>query len=106
MSSTSSTKENKEVTEERVLNVASNLITSNLDKIKICFVIFALFVINLFAVSISLQCNRNRGIFSKLISAIFAFMFGMLYILVNYYMYRIVMNKYPCKICSDNPFPF
>ena len=106
---TTSTIDNREMREKReseVLNATKSLFSANYDKIKMAFVIFAIFVINLFAVSVSLQCNRNRGILAKVSSALFAFMFGLLYILVNYYMYRVVMNKYPCQICSKEPFPF
>ena len=95
----------REETEEKMIKEVSGFLSDNLKKIKTVVIICILFLINLFAVSISLQCNRNRGLFSRLIAAIFAFMFGILYIIVNYYMYRIVMNKYPCKICSKNPFP-
>lgn len=63
--------------------------------------IFVVFVTNLTAVSISLQCNNNETFFYKIASALFAFMFGILYIFMNYYYYRITLNDYPCIICSD-----
>jgi len=63
--------------------------------------IFIVFVTNLTAVSISLQCNNNESFFYKIASALFAFMFGILYIFMNYYYYRLTLNDYPCIICSD-----
>ena len=66
--------------------------------------IFALFVINLFALTISLQCNRSQSVFFKVGAALFAFMFGILYIIMNYYMYRIRMNNDACVICRNNIF--
>ena len=70
--------------------------------------IFSLFVINLFALSLSLHCNIDKPLLVKLPSALFAFMFGFFYILVNYYFFR-AGNKNGgdiCRICSDNPFAF
>lgn len=68
--------------------------------------VFFLFTTNLIALSISLQCNRSQSIFYKLASGVFAFMFGILYIIMNYYMYRIKMNNDPCIICRKNIFAF
>ena len=68
--------------------------------------VFILFTINLLAVSLSLQCNEGRDIFFKLSSAMFAFMFGIFYIIVNYLSYKINMRRNPCLLNSHNPFPF
>ena len=70
--------------------------------------IFALFTMNLVAVSISIQCNRNKSIFLKIISAIYAFFFGFMYIIFNYYFYRIsIKGDYTsCNFCRDRPFSF
>jgi lipopolysaccharide export LptBFGC system permease protein LptF len=70
--------------------------------------IFALFTMNLLAVSMSIQCNRNKSIFLKIVSAIYAFFFGFMYIIFNYYFYRItVKNDYTsCNFCGDYPFTF
>ena len=71
----------------------------------IFLVIFALFLVNLVAVSISLQCNQGRSLSFKLASALFAFMFGFLYIMVNYLSYRVKMQHNPCMLYANNPFP-
>ena len=57
-------------------------------------------------VAISLQCNEDKSYIVKVSSAMFAFMFGFLYILVNYFMYRVNFKSNACLICFDNPFPF
>ena len=67
---------------------------------------FIIFVMNFIAVSISLQCNQDKSLIVKISSAMFAFMFGFLYILINYFMYRVNLKGNACAICSDNPFPF
>tara|TARA_B100000131_G_scaffold263156_1_gene259878 strand:- start:142 stop:501 length:360 start_codon:yes stop_codon:yes gene_type:complete len=67
---------------------------------------FVVFVMNFIAVSISLQCNQDKSLIVKISSAMFAFMFGFLYILINYFMYRVNLKGTACTICSDNPYPF
>ena len=67
---------------------------------------FILFTINLTAVSISLQCNKNAGVMFKLSSALFAFMFGIFYIFINYYLYKVQLNNNPCIICTEKVFSF
>jgi glucan phosphoethanolaminetransferase (alkaline phosphatase superfamily) len=68
--------------------------------------VFFLFTMNLFAVSISLQCNKNESIFFRIVSAMFAFFFGLVYIALNYFTYRIKIKKEYCQFNKDNPFPF
>jgi len=68
--------------------------------------VFILFTCNLLAVSISLQCNRSKDLRFKITSAIFAFMFGFLYIFVNYVSYRVNMKNNPCMFHANHPFPF
>jgi len=82
-----------------------NVILDGFYKSLIFIFIFLMFVFNMMAVSISLQCNRDQGMLFKLSSSLFAFMFGILYIIVNYYMYRVRLKGYPCDICSNDPFP-
>ena len=69
--------------------------------------VFFLFTMNLFAVSISLQCNKNESIFFRIVSAMFAFFFGLVYIALNYFSYRISILKARCQFKKDdNPFSF
>jgi len=75
-----------------------------LKKSIIFILIFSIFVINLCALSLSIKCNKSEGLFFKVSSGLYAFMFGILYILINYYMYRIKMKNYPCDHVCGNPF--
>ena len=55
-----------------------------------------LLTLNFTAVSIALMCNKDESYGVKIFAAIYAFLFGVIYILVNYYSYRIMMKKNPC----------
>ena len=66
--------------------------------------LFILLSVNLIALSVSLQCNKESNIFYKMASGLFAFMFGILYLIFNYYMYRVKVNNKPCVICKDDVF--
>lgn len=81
-----------------------NFIIHYLKKSLIFIIVFIIFVINLSALSLSIKCNKNEGFFFKISSGMYAFMFGILYILINYYMYRIKMKQYPCDNICGNPF--
>ena len=74
-------------------------------KFWVYFFLSLLFMVNLTSLSIALQCNRDSGIFMKIISAIFAFCFGLLYILLNYLGYRLMTLNKPCEFDALNPFP-
>ena len=70
--------------------------------------VFLLFTINLIAVSLSLQCNRNKNIFFKISASIFAFMFGLFYIIINFYYFKISKAtgaNQICNLCDYNIFP-
>tara|TARA_Y100000816_G_C25642795_1_gene342155 strand:- start:15 stop:374 length:360 start_codon:yes stop_codon:yes gene_type:complete len=84
----------------------SNFLMKNFEYSLIFVFTFVVFVMNFIAVSISLQCNQDKSLVVKISSAMFAFMFGFLYILINYFMYRVNLKGTACTICSDNPFPF
>ena len=83
-----------------------NYITYYIKKSAIFVLIFILFVTNLLAVSLSLKCNKNESVIFKAASALYAFMFGILYIVVNYYMYRIKIKRFPCDEVCGKPFSF
>ena len=98
----------KERIEEEVGKKVKVFVKDTYKKAMIFFMIFAFFVINLFALSLSLHCNKNSSLAIRLSAALFAFMFGFFYILINYYFYR-AGNKHSsdyCQICSSNPFGF
>ena len=85
---------------------ASRFLMKNFEYSLIFIFAFIVLVMNFIAVSISLQCNQDKSLIVKISSAMFAFMFGFLYILINYFMYRVNLKGTACAICSDNPFPF
>ena len=85
---------------ESIIGSTFTNISYYIKKAFIFIFIFIIFTGNLFALSISLQCNRSTTIFMRLTSGLFAFMFGFLYIILNYYMYRIKQIEYPCLICD------
>lgn len=65
--------------------------------------LLVLFITNLLALSLSIKCNKNEPILFKVASGLYAFMFGILYIFINYYLYRVQIKNNPCIICG-NPF--
>ena len=67
--------------------------------------VFFLFTMNLLAVSVSLQCNKNKGVLFRIISAMFAFFFGLVYLALNYFSWRLYIKKEYCQFNKDNPFP-
>ncbi len=71
------------------------------------FLLLVVFLtINFTALSVALQCNRDAGFGTKLVAGLYAFFFGIIYLIVNYYSYRILHLKEPCKFDSVNVFPF
>lgn len=68
------------------------------------FMVFVLFTMSMIAVSISLNCSKSEPLMHKISSALFAFMFGLIYILINYIGYRLLVKKEPCSICIEKPF--
>ena len=62
--------------------------------------------INFLALSISLNCNVNENPFKKFFAALFAFFFGFVYLIVNFYIYRVLTMKKICDINEDYLFPF
>jgi hypothetical protein len=67
--------------------------------------VFVIFCINMFAVSIALQCNKDRGIFFRLMSLLFSFCFGFIYIIINLYTYRFMTLKKRCEWSETKVFP-
>lgn len=71
------------------------------------FCIFILFTMNFVAVSIALQTNRSKSLPFKLLSATYAFFFGFMYIIFNYYFYKVIVKGEGGRIylCGEDPFP-
>jgi hypothetical protein len=69
-------------------------------------IMVALICMNFIALSLSLNCNVGEEFFKRIASAIFAFFFGFIYILVNYYTYRVMSKGQICKMNKEKLFPF
>lgn len=75
----------------------------------LCFKYGLMFIFvsfNFIALSISLNCNVDKPIGTRVASALFAFFFGIVYIIVNYYTYRVLHQGKICKMNKDRLFPF
>ena len=75
----------------------------------LCFKYGLMFIFvsfNFIALSISLNCNIDKPIGTRIASALFAFFFGIVYIIVNYYTYRVLHQGKICKMNKEKLFPF
>jgi len=85
--------------------MARSFIGKYFGKVWIFIVVTIIFIINFISASIALQCNKNESGFVRFGSAIFAFCFGFLYILLNFYSYRLMTLHQLCEWDAYNPFP-
>ena len=77
--------------------------------IKICgkyFLLVAILTLNFLGLSVSLNCNVNEEFGKRILSAIFAFFFGFVYLIINYYTYRVMYQGKICKMNREKLFPF
>jgi hypothetical protein len=65
-----------------------------------------LLTLNFLGLSVSLNCNADQEMFTRVVSAIFAFFFGFVYLLINYYTYKVMSQGKMCKMNQDKLFPF
>lgn len=87
------------------LSEITTIIKKYIKKSLIYLLIFIVFTVNLVALSISLQCNSSEYLSYRIVSAIFAFLFGLIYIMLNYLQYRVHIKNNPCQLCGNEPFP-
>jgi len=73
--------------------------------LKLLFV-FVFLSINFLGLSVALNCNAHSTISVKVASAIFGFFFGFIYLLLNYYTYRVLTLKKVCIMNKNRLFPF
>lgn len=85
-------------TTEQISNFASVFLKLSL--------IFIVLTLNFLGLSVALNCNINSTWGTKLGSALFAFFFGFIYLLLNYYTYRVITLKKVCRMDKDRLFPF
>lgn len=62
--------------------------------------------LNFLGLSVALNCNVNEEMSKRILSAIFAFFFGFVYLLVNYYTFRVIIKGKICPMNRDKLFPF
>ena len=62
--------------------------------------------LNFLGLSVSLNCNADKEYSHRILSAIFAFFFGFVYLIINYYTYKVMSQGKICKMNRDKLFPF
>lgn len=62
--------------------------------------------LNFMGLSVALNCNADEALFKRIVSGIFAFFFGFVYLLVNYYTFKVMYQGKICKFSKDKLFPF
>jgi len=73
--------------------------------IKYAFLV-SILTLNFLGLSVSLNCNADQELSQRIISAIFAFFFGFVYLIINYYTYKVLGEGKICKMDRDKLFPF
>lgn len=63
-------------------------------------------VLNFLGLSTALNCNANAPIGSKIFAALFGFFFGFVYLMLNYYTYRVITLRKVCRFDQRRLFPF
>jgi hypothetical protein len=62
--------------------------------------------LNFLGLSVSLNCNADQELFTRILSALFAFFFGFVYLIINYYTYKVLSQGKMCKMNTEKLFPF
>ena len=62
--------------------------------------------LNFLGLSVSLNCNADQEFGMRIISGVFAFFFGFVYLIINYYTYKVLGEGKICKMNKDKLFPF
>lgn len=68
--------------------------------------VVVLLTLNFLGLSVSLNCNADQELATRVVSAIFAFFFGFVYLIVNYYTYKVMTQGKMCKMNREKLFPF
>ena len=72
----------------------------------LAFILLMLLTINFIALSTSLNINKDKPTFTKYSVALVAFFFGLIYMIVSVYYYRITIQKEPIIFDKNKLFPF
>jgi len=62
--------------------------------------------LNFLGLSVSLNCNAQEELTKRILSAVFAFFFGFVYLVINYYTYKVLTHGKICKMDRTKLFPF
>lgn len=73
--------------------------------IKLSF-LFIILTVNFLGLSTALNCNANSTFPVKVSAAVFGFFFGFIYLMLNYYTYRVLTLKKVCIFDKTRLFPF
>jgi len=73
--------------------------------IKYLFLVTIL-TLNFLGLSVSLNCNADQEMSHRIMSAIFAFFFGFVYLIINYYTFKVLSQGKICKMDREKLFPF
>lgn len=69
-------------------------------------IVFIVLTLNFLGLSVALNCNLHAPVYQKLGAALFAFFFGFIYLMLNYYTYRVLTLKKVCRMDTQRLFPF
>ena len=62
--------------------------------------------LNFLGLSVSLNCNADQEMLHRVMSAIFAFFFGFVYLIINYYTFKVLTQGKICRMDREKLFPF
>lgn len=65
-----------------------------------------LLTVNMTALSVALNCNKDSSLPMKYGASIMAFFFGIVYLMINFYSFRLLTRKELCEFNKDSLFPF
>jgi hypothetical protein len=68
-------------------------------------IMVVLITVNFLALSIALNCNKESPISTKIAAAVYAFLFGFIYLFINYYSYRVMTQGKLCEFDQEYLFP-
>lgn len=69
-------------------------------------VVFAILTANFVGLSLALNCNIAAPLPRKIAAALFGFFFGVIYLTINYYSYRVMTLGKVCRLDKKRMFPF
>ena len=62
--------------------------------------------LNFLGLSVSLNCNADQEMTHRMLSAVFAFFFGFVYLIINYYTFKVLSQGKICRMDREKLFPF